>query len=312
MVQEVIITVQGVLEEIASFGERIKKWVIIFSCLTMIWTEAEPRGSRWLSSSKNGCKVQQDKLASPTTASCLTVFYSKKPFQSTGRRRSSALYWCSFHICLIFCSCLFVMGWGVMDAPDTAGDVGTEAPGISFLSHPRKWLLMVNVAFPTPSPSWPGCGGYQSLVSLASTLIFFCLCHFELSASCWKPKGGFQGLMAKREAQRVFLTLQRREVKSQKKKKKPPIQTHTNLLWLGLYWSLIDPYCCLFWTQSDGLWPSLTLMRSWVQAKNTATTCAVVTPQLGWKWPKDVFQSMNRALFCPAAWQEGSKRFKHY
>lgn len=192
------------------------------------------------------------------------------------------------------------------------GDVGTEAPGISFLSHPRKWLLMVNVAFPTPSPSWPGCGGYQSLVSLASTLIFFCLCHFELSASCWKPKGGFQGLMAKREAQRVFLTLQRREVKSQKKKKKPPIQTHTNLLWLGLYWSLIDPYCCLFWTQSDGLWPSLTLMRSWVQAKNTATTCAVVTPQLGWKWPKDVFQSMNRALFCPAAWQEGSKRFKHY
>lgn len=51
-------------------------------------------------------------------------------------------------------------------------------------------------------------------------------------------------------------------------------------------------------------------MRSWVEAKNTATTCAVVpcwTPQLGWKWPKDVFQPMNRALFCPAAWQEGSK-----
>lgn len=53
-----------------------------------------------------------------------------------------------------------------------------------------------------------------------------------------------------------------------------------------------------------------TLLRSGVQAKNTANACAVVprwTPQLGWKWPKDVFQSMNRALFCPAAWQEDSE-----
>jgi len=50
-------------------------------------------------------------------------------------------------------------------------------------------------------------------------------------------------------------------------------------------------------------------MRSWVQAKNTANPCAVVprrAPQLGWKWPRDVFQSMNGAVFCPAAWQEDS------
>jgi len=52
-------------------------------------------------------------------------------------------------------------------------------------------------------------------------------------------------------------------------------------------------------------------MRSWVQAKNIANTCAMVprrTRQLGWKWPRDVFQSMNRTLFCPAVWQEDSER----
>lgn len=279
----------------------------------MIWTEAEPRGSRW-----------SDYLAPKMAARCSRINWPVPPLLlvlqslilknlSRAQGGEEAVLFTDVAFTFAWFSALACLWWDEESwmLQILLGDVGTEAPGISFLSHPRKWLLRVSVAFPTPSPSWPGCGCYQSLVSLASTLIFFCLCHFELSASCWKPKGDFQGLMARREAQRVFLTLQRREVKSQKKKK-PPIQTHTNLLWLGLYWSLIDPYCCLFWTQSDGLWPSLTLMRSWVQAKNTATTCAVVTPQLGWKWPKDVFQSMNRALFCPAAWQEGSKRFKHY
>lgn len=41
----------------------------------MIWTEAEPRGSRW-----SNCLVPKDKLSSPTTASSLTFLYSKKIF----------------------------------------------------------------------------------------------------------------------------------------------------------------------------------------------------------------------------------------
>lgn len=69
------------------------------------------------------------------------------------------------------------------------------------------------------------------------------------------------------------------------KKRKSHTQMDTNF-----YSSvLIDPHCFLFWTQSDGLWSSHTLMRSWVQAKNTANACAVVpcrTPQLGGSGPK--------------------------
>lgn len=60
---------------------------------------------------------------------------------------------------------------------------------------------MVGVAFPMPSLPWSGYGGYQSLISLPNTLMFFSFYHFELSASCWcyeeARRGGGSGSVCK-------------------------------------------------------------------------------------------------------------------
>lgn len=81
---------------------------------------------------------------------------------------------------------------------------------------------MVGVAFPMPSLPWSGYGGYQSLISLPNTLMFFSFYHFELSASCWcyeeARRGGAVRVCLQGEADRLFLTLQKGEVKSLKKK----------------------------------------------------------------------------------------------
>lgn len=63
-----------------------------------------------------------------------------------------------------------------------------------------------------------------------SSSVFAILSCLLPAGATRKPKGDFQGLMAGGHTQRVFLTLQRREVKSLKKKKKSHRQTHTNLL----------------------------------------------------------------------------------
>lgn len=162
----------------------------------MIWTEAEPRGSRW-----SNCLVPKDKPSSPTTASSLTFLYSKKIFAEHKEEKKQFFTDVAFMFAWI--SVLARLWWGGESwMPQILlEDEGTEASGISFQSHHRKWVLMVSVAFPTPSPSWPGCGGCHSFVSLANTLIFFCLYHFELSASCWchkEAQRGFSGSHGKR------------------------------------------------------------------------------------------------------------------
>lgn len=189
-----------------------------------------------MSCSKNDATCSRITWPVPPLLLLLRSFIPKKPLQSTEKRRSRVLYWCSFHVCLNFWSCLFVMEWGVRGATDTAWrcghrsirhlfsvpsqKVGTD--GQCCLSHTLPILTWLQGS---PVTCVPG-----QHIDLLLSLPFWAVCFLLVPRG--SPKGVFRVSLQGGEAQRVFLTLQRREVKSVKKKKKRKshTQTHTNLL----------------------------------------------------------------------------------
>lgn len=172
-----------------------------FSCLTVVCTEAE---LGWIS-----CKVKQENLA--------MEFLFQKCSQSIEKRRDCVLCWCSFHSVHLLRFLILSVCNGVTMG-NTAWSCGLRTIGFSFVFPKIHRGLMV---LPFPCPPYPGCRGYQSFISIYSALMFFStILSFLLPADATrKPEGSFL-VLSQREAHGVFLTLNGKEVKSQREKKK--------------------------------------------------------------------------------------------
>lgn len=189
-----------------------------------------------MSCSKNDATCSRITWPVPPLLLLLRSFIPKKPLQSTEKRRSCVLYWCSFHVCLNFWSCLFVMEWGVRDATDTAWrcghrsirhlfsvpsqKVGTD--GQCCLSHTLPILTWLQGS---PVTCVPG-----QHIDLLLSLPFWAVCFLLVPRG--SPKGIFR-VSLQGERHRGYSWPYkggRWRALKKKKKRKSHTQTHTNLL----------------------------------------------------------------------------------